>query len=77
MSIQQPDDLFHAIVTLVNCSPLNVTILVYTQNQPVPIYVAWFHENNHINITGNKNPATIPHSSTMMTYTKSDSACDK
>ncbi len=51
MSIQQPDDLFHAVVTLVSGFPLNVTILVYTQNQSVPMYVAWFHENNHINIT--------------------------
>lgn len=58
MSIQQPDYLFPAVVTLAEGYPLNVTILVYTQNQLMPMYVAWFHENSHINITvykdGNK-----------------------
>lgn len=58
MSIQEPDYIFPAVVTLANSSPLTVTILVYTQNQVTTMYVAWFHDNNHINITvyndGNK-----------------------
>lgn len=51
MSIQQPDYLFPAVVTSIDGLPLNVTILVYTENQVIPMYVAWFHENNHISIT--------------------------
>lgn len=51
MSIQLPDFIFPAIVTLENSTPVNITVLVYSQNQLTPLFVAWFNDTSQINIT--------------------------
>lgn len=54
MSIVLPDNLFPAVVFLENTPPTLpeiVTIMIYTTNQPYPLYTAWFHNTSNINIT--------------------------
>lgn len=54
MSIVLPDHLFPAIVFFKNTlstSPLIITVLVYSSNQPTPIYTAWFNETSYSEIT--------------------------
>ncbi|MDX1829306.1 MAG: hypothetical protein R3342_07145 [Lutibacter sp.] len=47
MSIKLPDNLFPAVVFLIDTpptKPIIFTVLIYN-TQHTPLYVAWFHEN--------------------------------
>ena len=54
MNVVLPDFLFPAVVFLDDNSPerpLIITILIYSSNQPTPLYTAWFHGTTYRNIT--------------------------